>query len=207
MPRPYRTPPHPHRLSTERVNDRTSEPYDRPFNSNLCRDKAEASLQSRCLEQDGRRHPGAEARMLEMEMQSEEVVVDPARAPRSEGVVRRGLVLEESAYVINQIKLVQSHRRSSFQYPELGVPGMWRENGRSRQRVQMPGQVSDGLASNMARTRKLRLLPALTAVYARVAISSAERGLTALLSTGRCDVSSHQSARPASPYSCSRRID
>lgn len=79
----------------------------------------------------------------------------------SGGVVLRELVLEESAYVAHQIELVQSHRRSSFQHPELGVPGVWRENGRSRRRVQMPGQVSDGLASNMALTQKLRLLPGL----------------------------------------------
>jgi hypothetical protein len=70
---------------------------------------------------------------------------------------------------------------------------MWRENGRSRQRVQMPGQVSDGLASSMAITRKLRVLPSLTALYAMVAISPVERRPTASLSIGRCDVSSHQS--------------
>jgi hypothetical protein len=41
-----------------------------------------------------------------MEMHSEQVVVDPAWAPKSESVVRLDLALEESAYVIHQIELV-----------------------------------------------------------------------------------------------------
>jgi len=36
-------PPHLHRLSTDCVNDWKSNPYDRPFNSDLCRDKALAA--------------------------------------------------------------------------------------------------------------------------------------------------------------------
>jgi hypothetical protein len=41
-------------------------------------------------------------------------VVDVSSTPGSEGVARRELALGESAYVVCQIELIQSHHRSSF---------------------------------------------------------------------------------------------
>jgi hypothetical protein len=55
--------------------------------------------------------------------------------------------LPEVIHGVYSIKQLQNEKRSLIQHSEPGLPGVWGKDGRSRQRVQVPGEMPDGLAS------------------------------------------------------------
>jgi hypothetical protein len=75
--------------------------------------------------------------------------------PRSESTFQRfgdsplnaTHVLPEVIHAVYSIKQLQNEKRSLIQHSEPGLPRVWRKNGRSRQRVQVPGEMPEGLAS------------------------------------------------------------
>jgi hypothetical protein len=76
-------------------------------------------------------------------------------------VCNSGFVTDEysrGAYAINELGRRQGERRCYIGHSELGVPWVRRENGWTRQRVQVPGRMSDGLASGLGASRFGRTL-------------------------------------------------
>src|SRR5580704_14992490 len=61
--------------------------------------------------------------------------------------IRRGV------YAGNEVGYTQGEFRCDVRHSKLRVPGVRRKHGRSRQRVQLPGRVSDGLASALGADR------------------------------------------------------